>query len=178
MKRKRWHSKVSGAPSVCDSQNLRQDISKLLKAGSEQAAALGQAIPPYILPSPASTQEYKGWLLLQGMSCFHPDKIAAPIPIPAVAGKENISIYSSLLLFLSATLFPSTPSHLSSCHWDFCPLQPSCPFFHSPTPHPQHRLCQHSATNSDTEFCLEKLCCYKYPAAKFRIPTLHVRPVY
>lgn len=104
-------------------------------------------------PVPASTQEYRGWLLLQGMHCSHSDKTAALIPIPAVAGTESISICSSLLLFLSATLFPSTSSYLSSLLWNFCPVQTSCsPFQFSPV-QLQHRLCDHSATNSNAEFC-------------------------
>jgi len=81
-KGERWHSKFSGDPAVCDSRDLRQDNSKLLKAGSEQAAA--HLIYP---AAPASTQGYTGWLLLQGMHCYHPDKIAAPIPIPSSSRK-------------------------------------------------------------------------------------------
>lgn len=109
-------------------------------------------------PAPASTREYMGWLLLQGMCCFHPDKIAAPIPIPAVAGKESISICSSLLLFLSAILFPSTPSYLSSLHWNFCPLQPSCPLFHFLPPNPSADSATALPPPATPNFALKDYC--------------------
>lgn len=90
-------------------------------------------------PASASTQEYMRQMLLQGMHCSHPDKIADPILIPAVAGKESIFIYSYLPFFLSATSFPSTPSYLSSLHWILTPSS-FLSSFPLPPPQPQHWL--------------------------------------